>query len=369
MNVQPQQLKAGCVLLTDVMGKSNQPIIPKNTVLTDEHLAILKAFLVKEVNVSSTLATGETFRPGEAAPVDEMNFQKDRQNKALTLPFMEHYISVVQQFKNHFLAWRHHVPINMLEIRQLLTPLIKRNNELKQHLFTVQNQMTPHTYIYHHAIALGLLSSYLAKQMGYLEHEWIQVGLAGTLSNAGMAKLDEAILNQEHPLTESEQDRLKNHPVYSYRLLENNAYLSYPTKLAVLQHHERLDGSGYPLGLTSKKIHPFARIIAVCDAYYGIARTKAQDSPFLVFDELKKEQFLSLDPQAVQELIKHMVYWTLGLKVKLSNQQQAEVIFIDETHPTKPMVKLRESGDIIALKDRVDLHISEVLTNSNAHSI
>lgn len=369
MKVQPQQLEVGCVVLTDVMGKSNQPIIPKNTVLTNEHLAVLKAFLVKEVNVSSTLETGEPFIPKEAGPIDEMKPQKDQQDEGTTLPFMEHYLSVVRQFKSHFLSSRHHVPINILELRQLLIPLIKRNSELKRHLFTVQNDVTHHTYIYHHAITLGLLSSYLAKQMNYLEHEWIQVGLAGALSNIGMAKLDETILNQERPLTESERDRLKNHPVYSYRLLENNAYLSYATKLAVLQHHERMDGSGYPLGLTGKKIHPFARIIAVCDAYYTMTCAKVHGSPFLVFDELEKEQFLSLDPQAVHELIRHMVYWTIGLHVKLSNQQQAEVIFIDETYPTKPMVKLNESGDIIALKDRADLHISEVLTNSNAHTI
>ncbi|HSH45149.1 MAG TPA: HD domain-containing phosphohydrolase, partial [Longimicrobiales bacterium] len=79
-----------------------------------------------------------------------------------------------------------------------------------------------------------------------------------------MSKLG-SIVFKEGKLTEYEYHEIKKHPTYSYRMLEKNALVSTKVKLAVLQHHERMDGSGYPLGIKAQQIHPYARIVMVCD--------------------------------------------------------------------------------------------------------
>ena len=361
MNVAPSQLIPGCLLLNDVKGKSNQPIIPKDTVLTEEHIKFLQAFLVKSVNVSKELATGETFVP--------KNNQKENGNSRKSIKqedfpsFEEHYLAVIHEFKKHFTSWQNYMPLNMPEIRQFLVPLIKRVNELKEKIYRIQQHVTTDDYFYHHCITVGLLSAFLAKQIGYLEHEWTQVGLAGVLSDTGMAKLDKEMLYKDTPLTFQEMKKVKNHPTYSYRLIEKSPIITQTVKLAVLQHHERMDGSGYPLGLNGRKIHPYARIIAVCDTFHAMTNKryyKDKKSPFLALDDLDKEQFSGLDPTVVHTFIKSIAYLSIGAKVRLSNQSIAEIVFIEDNHPTKPMVKLEDTGEIISLKNRTDLHILEI---------
>src|SRR5699024_3933050 len=249
-NVAPSQLKPGCLLLNDVKGKSNQPIIPKGTVLTEEHIKFLQAFIVKNVNVSEEVVTGETFIPKNK---QNGNDKLEELGKWGYVPsFEEHYLAVIHEFKKHFTSWQNYMPLNMPEMRKLLVPLIKRVDELKENIYRLQKNVTLEDYFYHHCITVGLLSAFLAKQTGYLEHEWTQVGLAGTLSDTGMAKLDKEMLNKDTSLTYQEMKKVKNHPTYSYRLIEKSPIITQAVKLAVLQHHERMHDSGNPLGLKGK---------------------------------------------------------------------------------------------------------------------
>lgn len=372
MKVSPSQLKPGCVLLNDVMGKTTYPIIPKNTVLTEEHINVLKTFLIKTVHVSSKLASGESFSP---ARIDEKAIESSEMSAlepGTDLSFEAHYLAVVAHFKKHFHLLQHHMPLDVPEIRNLLIPLLKRTGELKKIMYTWHEHVTSEDYIYHHSVGVGLLSAFLAKNMGYMEHEWLQVGLAGALSDAGMARMGHDILHKESALTEEEMNKIKNHPIYSYRLIEKSPYITHATKVAVLQHHEQMDGSGYPLGLTYRKIHPYARIIAVCDTYHAMTNERyfqGKKSPFSVLGVLDKEKFTKLDPEAVHIFIKNMAYLAIGLNVKLSDQSTGEMIFIEDEHPTRPMVKLSETEDIISLRNRPELDIVEIspdhLTISN----
>lgn len=147
-------------------------------------------------------------------------------------------------------------------------------------------------------------------------------------------------------------------------MIEQQPTVSHAAKLGILQHHERVDGSGYPLGLKKNKIHRFARIIAVCDIYHAMISEryyKDKQSPFLVIDELHREQFSKLDPQIVQTFIESLINLSTGVHVRLSNGQTGVIVFIQPNAPTRPIVKLDANGDMIALQDNPDLFIAETL--------
>lgn len=364
MRVSSSQLVPGCVLLRDVKGKTNRPIIPEKTVLTDNHILFLKKFLIDQVEVSERLAAGTFFKPLPIRPEEEQPEKKTSEVELATLSFKEHYLYVVASYKKLFESWRNNQPIRNLAVRNLLLPLLDRMDDIGSSVYTLHQYANKKDYFYHHGVSVAILSAYLGKKMGYQQGEWYQIGLAGLLSDAGMAKLGDFILKKEGALTEAEKIEIRKHPTHSYRMVEHISHIPYTVKLAVLQHHERIDGSGYPLGLSHEKIHSFARIIAVSDMYHAMTSERLyrqKQSPFRVIEELQKEQFSKLDPRVVQVFVDAVTNFSIGTKVILSTNQIGEIVFIEQNHPTRPIVRL-ESGEIITLSNNHQLYIKEIVS-------
>lgn len=352
MRVKPSQLVTGCILLNDVIGKTDQPIMTKQTVLSKKHITVLKKFLVDYVDVSRKLNNGEVFEPAV------------HETKQPSASFLTHYLSVVDAYKNLFTGWQNNVPIDMASIRNTLMPLLERMTDITRVVHTLHRYATKKDYFFHHGVSVAILSAYIGKKMGYSKGEWLQLGLAGFLSDIGMAKIRPDIRFKTDVLNDAEYQEVKKHPIYSYRMIEQQPTVSHAAKLGILQHHERVDGSGYPLGLKKNKIHRFARIIAVCDIYHAMISEryyKDKQSPFLVIDELHREQFSKLDPQIVQTFIESLINLSTGVHVRLSNGQTGVIVFIQPNAPTRPIVKLDANGDMIALQDNPDLFIAETL--------
>lgn len=357
MKVDLDQIKPGCILVQDVIGKTNKPLISKDTVLTEEHINMLKAFLIDTVYVSPTLSSGEPF-----IALNSINNTKSF--IPLNSTFEEQYMNVVDQFEVMFKSWQKNLPVDIPEIRKIVVPLLTQINKFKSDIYILPSLVTPEKYLYHHSIAVGLLSALLAKKMNYLEHEWIQIGLAGVLSDVGMSKVDPSILLKSNGLTSWEVEEVNAHPLYSYRLIEESPLLTKASKIAILQHHERRNGSGYPLGLTDNTIQPYAQIIAVCDIYHAMVCNRHFQggiSPFLALEQLGSDRFTSLDPNVVQTFLTSIASFSIGMKVKLSNGLEGEIVFIEENNPTKPMVRLMKDNTIITLEDEHGLYIQDIL--------
>ncbi|AXI07498.1 HD domain-containing protein [Oceanobacillus sp. 143] len=366
MLVEPSQLIPGCVLIRDVNGKSNRPIIPENTVLTDEHIIVLQKYLVQTVAVASKLINGDKYIP---KPIDQKKVIKQEQLKTKQASkqnqsFSDQFNEVVANYKTLFNQWQNGMPIDIPAVRKLIIPLLERIENINIEAYTLHHDTTKSEYIYYHSVAVGILSAYLGKKLDYPKGEWLQIGLAGFLSDSGMAKIDPKIISKASYLTDSEFAEIKKHPTYAYRLLEHLPAINPAVKLAVLQHHERLDGSGYPLGLTQDKIHIYSRIIAIADTYYAMTSDRLyreKKSAFQVIEELQKEQYSRLDYQIVKVFIHHLINVAIGSQVVLSNGQIGKIIFVDSDHPTRPIIQLIDSDELIVLKDMPDLYIEKVM--------
>ncbi|WP_042147632.1 HD-GYP domain-containing protein [Paucisalibacillus sp. EB02] len=366
MRVSSSQVVPGCVLLRDVKGKTNRPIIPQKTVLTAEHIKVLHKFLIEHVEVSERLKNGTPFQPqpaSEKEKADHPNHSKEKIVDVTELSFRDHYDQVVEQYKKLFDSWRNNLPINNLAVRNLILPLIDRMDDIGSAVYTLHRFANKKDYFYHHGVSVSILSAYLGKKLGYQKGEWLQIGMAGLLSDAGMARLGDFVFHKEGLLTDEERLEIIKHPTYTYRMVEHISSIPSTVKLAVLQHHERMDGSGYPLGLSQEKIHSYARIIAVCDIYHAMTSERIyrkKQSPFSVIEELQKEQYSKLDIRIVQVFVDSIANFSIGTKVLLSNNQDGEIVFIDPKVPTRPILRLK-NGEIITLSNHQDLHISEIL--------
>ncbi len=146
----------------------------------------------------------------------------------------------------------------------------------------------------------------IAEKMGLTESEIEEIARGGMLHDVGKIGIDEAILNKEGKLTDEEWEVMKMHPAYGAQILEPIQFLGKASEI-VHQHHERMNGSGYPLGLRGEDICLGARIIAVCDVYEGVTSYRPYRKPMQperVIEVLREESGPKLDPDCVDAFLK-----------------------------------------------------------------
>ncbi len=121
-----------------------------------------------------------------------------------------------------------------------------------------------------HSTNVSLYCVLLARKLGFNEQELEQVAVGGLLHDLGKLQIDSRILNKPGRLSESEYRVIMEHPSVGYRLLCKRQDLSRAQLMMVYQHHEKLDGSGYPVGITDQEIHPWAKVCTVVDIYEAL---------------------------------------------------------------------------------------------------
>lgn len=363
MRVKPTQLQNGCITIKDVQSLTDFPIVKGNTILNEGHLAILRAFLIESVEVKTVLANGEPFKP---KPLKELSDEQEEIEVGTEEKpdFVYQYLEAVKQYKRLFQSWQAGNRVEMVAVRKILVPLFEQIVHSPNDLLHLHHYSSKEDYLIHHSVYVGLLAAYLGNKLQYSKGDWYQLGFSGALADAGMAKLPPTILKKQGHLTAIEYEDVKKHPIHSYKMLKGVAGVTDSVLLAVLQHHERYDGSGYPLGVDAQKIHLFSQIVAVADVYHAMTSERyyrSKRSPYQVLEEISKDQFGKFDLKVVEALMQSLVQVSVGKRIRLSSGEEAEIIFFDSAMPTRPLVKLVSNGEMIQLTQQSALHIEEIL--------
>jgi HD-GYP domain-containing protein (c-di-GMP phosphodiesterase class II) len=137
---------------------------------------------------------------------------------------------------------------------------------------------------------------------------------------------------------------MQSHPQMGYNILINS-FDDLAVTLTALQHHERMNGKGYPLGLTRENIHPLARIVSVADVYSAMISFRVyRDKKDLlhVLKEMHDLSFQELDPDITHTFIRHMIPSFIGKKVELSTGETGTIVMIHPTDYFRPLVQVGE---------------------------
>lgn len=350
------------MIVKDVYSNTSHPIIAQDTVVTATHIKVLKSFLVDQVEVASKLANGLAFQPSQVIPFEEVP-AKQKTAKKEQPAFLDDYRTVVTNYRKMFKQWQSGKALDIHEIRQLIVPLIERADEHHGEVFLLNNDVTKEMYFYHHSVAISLLSTILAKRLGF-EQESIQIGIAALIADSGMAKINHRIFDHKGKLPKAEFEDLKQHSTFSYRYIEKSPALTKATKLAVLQHHERPDGQGYPLGITEEKIHPYAKIISIADAYHAMTsdRYYQQKQPFdRVIFQMQKESNHQFDSRCLKVFITCLEDALLEEKVYLSNRQTGTIVALAFSKYPEFIVQIHDTHEILSLSDQDELMIEYLI--------
>ncbi|MGM7637448.1 HD-GYP domain-containing protein [Bacillus sp. Hm123] len=358
MYIKVEELQAGNVLQEDVMGKTSCPLIAKHTILTDRHIELLKAFLIEEVDVQ----TADSVLPETTDPSDQKNYEKDTVN-SLEEDFSKRYIEGEQQYNKEFLKWQAGMGIDIVKIREIILPLLEYAR-LHSDVYLQLHTWTGGHYRFHHPLAVGLISGVIAEKLNFENGMIIQAALAGILADCGLAKIPMSILKNSNLSTSDSEKELRKHPLHSYNMVKDLKLLKQEAKIAIFQHHERLDGTGYSMGDKGAKIHPLSRIVAVADKFHAMTAQKDDHSyipPFKALEVLKEDYFGKFDIEAVKALIATFTKMGPGTEVRLSNGQRGSIIFMKQQYPTRPLVQLAGDNNIVDLEKMRELYIEEIL--------
>jgi len=356
MRIKINYLQEGCILSEDVFSLSTRPIMKSKSVMTKELIEVLQAFLVKEVVVEKYLVDGKSFLPKEVLDSEQ------RSEEIGEISFNAVYLEAVQKYKRLFKGWQAGAIVDVLKVREFFIPLLKRALKSPKDIFLLYHYSTKEEYFFHHAISVGLISGYLGEKFQLTAGEIVQLSLAGCLCDAGMAKMSTHILEKKTSLTRDEFQEVKNHPIYSYKMLQKSTVLKKDILVAILQHHERLDGSGYPLKDTGDRIHLYSRIVAVADVYHAMTSERiyrSKHSPYKVLEMITRDDFGKYDIRVLKALETGILNFQIGSKVKLSDSRIGTVMYQNAQCPTRPIVQLET--ELLDLEKKRELFIEAVI--------
>ncbi|MDC9514915.1 HD-GYP domain-containing protein [Pseudoalteromonas sp. CST5] len=199
-----------------------------------------------------------------------------------------------------------------------------------------------HSYNWRHMINCAIFTAVFAKYLGYKEEAVQQLAMGALLHDLGQAKLPQGIISRPSKLTSSEMDIIKRHVAQGLGLVKGEKGITPLILDMIVNHHERLDGSGYPRGITAEKLSRPARIMAIVDVYDALTADRPHqegDEPINALRYLlaNKELF---DAELVQHFIKCLGVHPVGTIVKLTNERLALVLEGNKSNPIKPKVKL-----------------------------
>ncbi len=351
----------GAKLAEEVHTSLGGLLFQKGTPLYEREREILEAFLIEEVNLEEDALKSD--KKEDRTEGDQSKEEKSSGSGAGAKQDFEHkYDKAVSSLKNHLLKVQGGQSIPVLEVRSAISPILQKVQEQPNIFLALRNASNVDSYIYDHSVAVGMLSFMIAKWMKIPEKEWMQIALAGTLLDVGKTKIDRKILLKPGKLTDAEFEEMKKHTIYGYQIIKNSPGLNEGVALAALQHHEREDGSGYPMGVTGNKLHLYSKIVAVADVYHAMCSDriyKKAVSPYLVAEQLIQDSFGKLDPAIVHTFVNGITQFSNGTVVELSDGSFAKIVFTDRNNPTRPLVE--RNGKIINLVEERHLSIVRVI--------
>ncbi|BFH70060.1 MAG: HD domain-containing protein [Paenibacillus dendritiformis] len=350
MNVKVHVLSVtdGDIVAKDIFNSHGLLVISAGTRLKEKDIALLLRHHLDYIDIEEKKAESMTTLPQLASASGSDRLQSS-------------YREAVGGVENLFYEAAAHGHIQDEQVEKTLTPLIHQIKAERDVVSLLLMMGTEEDCAYQHSVQVGMLSYYLAKWLNYNETDAVRVGKAGFLHDIGMALVDADTSSPARGIPgEEEAEKRKKHTRFGCDLLRGT-YEDEWLYLAALQHHERMDGSGYPLGLKEDEIHPVSRIVAIADVYSEMTSACSglqKQNLFCVLRELHAMSFGQLDPTMTHTFIRNMVPNFLHKQARLNDGRTGVIVMSNQTELFRPLVQIDQ--EFVDLAQRRQLEIDHV---------
>lgn len=214
---------------------------------------------------------------------------------------------------------------------------------------------------YTHCINVGLFCNVFAGWLKLSEEETKLATLCGLLHDVGKLRVPEELLKKTEAYTEEDKTAIKAHTREGYLLVKDLDIDSH-IKNAILTHHERCDGSGYPFGLSGFRIDPYAKMVAIADVYDAMTSQRAYRgamSPIQAIEVMQEEGLQKYDVRFIMIFLENVMNTFIGNRVLLSSGEKGEIVFINKSNITRPTIKCQ--NHFVNLDEEKDIQIISML--------
>jgi putative nucleotidyltransferase with HDIG domain len=222
-------------------------------------------------------------------------------------------------------------------------------------------------YVYEHSVNVTILACALCHIMEYEKDAIIEAGVGAFLHDLGMIWIPETIVNKPDKLTEAESIVIKRHPQYGIEILKDRKGISELSKTIVIQHHERLNGKGYPRGLKGDQVHEVASIAGIADAYDAMTSNRVHRgalTPQQALAFLYKVSDREFPKKVTEYFVRLLGVYPVGSFVRLTSGEMGIVIRVRKNRILSPdiLVLFDKSGTKCA--SPAEYRLSEMVTES-----
>lgn len=331
-------LKEGMVLGRTIWNEAGHPLLKKGVVINERIIHRLQQlnmhYLYIDDEISEGIEVEETIPPAvrnKAISTIKNSFQSlDGLSTASASYLLD------QQSKG------------IISIVDELLSMVTGNDEI---LTVLADAYLFDEYLYQHSFQVTLYSIAIAEELGYSAEDLRLIGIGALLHDVGKLMVPKEILTKPGRLTNDEFETMKMHTRYGFDLLRNLHSISLLVAHCAFQHHERIDGSGYPRGLVDFEIHPFAKIIGVADVFDAVTTNRVYREKMLPSQGLAIIEAGSgtlYDTRIVNALKRAVVHYPNGAILKLSDGRRGIVSRQNVVNPTMPWIRIfEENNDLI----------------------
>jgi HD-GYP domain-containing protein (c-di-GMP phosphodiesterase class II) len=224
--------------------------------------------------------------------------------------------------------------------KNITDDLMKAINENEAVAVDISALKVSDEYTFKHSVDVATMSMIVGRKHGLSDNEVYEIGISGLLHDVGKSKIPNEILNKATRLTDEEFSMMKQHSLFGYGILKEKNDLSNSIKLGVLQHHEKMNSTGYPMGVSSDKINLFARIISVADIYDALVTQRPYKKPFSPRDAIEMIMSMTeeLDINVMRSFFESIILYPVGTDVELSTGEKARVVENNTKSVLRPKV-------------------------------
>ena len=209
-------------------------------------------------------------------------------------------------------------------------------------------------YLHTHCMNVAMLNGLMGKWLDFDQDAQSELVETGLFHDLGKIMMSPEVIHKTKPLKPNEFDELKKHPVFSVEMLVKSGLRTESVLEGVIQHHERVNGTGYPKGLLARNICVYARITAISDTYDAMVTKRIHadsHSPFEILNEFQNGSYSELDFNYVNVFINCMVEELKGKEIIMNDGREAIVIYVNPRNLLYPMVEV--DGTVITTDDKL----------------
>ncbi|MBP0725625.1 HD-GYP domain-containing protein [Bacillus sp. RG28] len=246
------------------------------------------------------------------------------------------------------------------QLKGIISSLLKELKENKDMLSLLADVICYDEYIFSHSLNVTMYALSIGINLGFSQKQLDLLGLGALLHDVGKMVVPLSILEKPGRLTDDEYEQIKLHTTAGYEILRTVPNIHSVAAICALQHHERLNGSGYPHGISGKEMHQYSKIIAIADVFDAVTSNRVYRQAMLPHEGLELLYSGSdklFDSSLIQTFRESLSIYPTGLTVKLNDGRQGVVCRQNRMSSDRPVVRiLEENGGSVSIPYELDLY-------------